>query len=215
MSFFDRVDRDLVIQEATYGFVMALTFVTATQLGFLDMSETALVIAIVAMDFVWGAIDLFIFFNIDVLSQRRRRFDLIRIYSGNPEDHRDEIYDMLQGTVFDDIDEDSKLKAVDVIVGARLQSQRETIKDTRVYLFNAVTAFIVTVLTAVPSAVCILLIDDMWVACLAAAASSCVALFFTGYFMAVSDNRTMRIIFGLILMVTTMGLTLFAAYFGG
>ena len=215
MRFFDQIDRDLVIQEATYGFVMALTFVTATQLGFIDMEREMLVKAIIAMDFVWGMIDLIIFFNMDVIAQRRRRHELQKVYSGQTKTPREDICGMLDGTVFDDLDEESKQKAIDLIADAHLEGRRAANIDKMRYLFNSVTAFIVTLLTAVPSALCLLFIDDIWTACLYASFASCVALFFTGYVMAVSDDRRMRIVFGMFLAGSTMVLTLFAAVFGG
>ena len=214
-SFFDQVDRDLVIQEATYGFVMALTFVTATQLGMIDMEASLLVKSIIAMDFVWGAIDLIIFFNMDVIAARRRRHDLARIYAGESESPEEEMYGMLDGTIFEELDDESRRKAVEAMSGGHFVGCRMSASERHKYLFNAVTAFLVTFLTALPSAFCILLIEDMWFACLCAASVSCLSLFFTGYLMAVSESKLIRFAFGLSLTIVTMVLTLFAAYFGG
>lgn len=59
-------DRGLIIQEAMYGFIMALTFVTVAKLGIVRYERENLIIAIIMMDFVWGVIDLIIFYNLDV-----------------------------------------------------------------------------------------------------------------------------------------------------
>lgn len=216
MGILNRLDRDLVIQEATYGFIMALSFTTATQLGFLNMSHNELIIAILAMDIVWGAIDLVVFIDMDVLGERRRRAVLKKLYeSDDPQSMRGEIYDMVGGTVFDDLDEESKEKSVDLVMGARLQDRQTRKKDYGVTLFNAVTAFVVTSLSAVPAAVCLILIADTHDACFAAAVASSVALFFTGYFMSSREDPKGRMASGLALMLLTLALTLFAAYFGG
>ena len=67
-SFVSRIDRELVLQEAMYGFVMALTFITAEQLGLVDYNtRSKLILAILGMDFVWGAIDMYIFYRMDIM----------------------------------------------------------------------------------------------------------------------------------------------------
>jgi len=211
----EQIDKDLVIQEALYGFVMALTFTTATQLGIYDMPRLTLILAIIAMDAVWGTIDLVIFFNIDVIAHRRRVHDLKAVYRDRPENSEEIVSGFLEGTVFDDLDDASKKKAVDLVLSSEMSAFDSTHHDRRRYLFNAVTAFLVTISTAVPSALCLLFIDDTWLACLMAALASCVALQFIGYFMAVSDSKVMRFLFGLMMATLTMLLTLFAAVLGG
>ena len=216
MGLIDRLDRATVLQEATYGFVMALTFVTANQLGFLNMSRSELVISILAMDFVWGVIDMVVFFDSDVIEQRRRRNLLRRLYSSeNREQMRDEVYDSLGGSVFDDLDEDSKRKAVDLVMNARMGDGDSALEGRRVYLFNAVTAFAVNFGSAIPVALCILFIPDLRLSLVAASLVSVVALFFIGYHMAPGESKRSRVLFGTGLAVVTLMLTLFAAYFGG
>ncbi len=211
----DQIDKDLVIQEALYGFVMALTFTTATQLGLYQMSRVALVTAIVMMDFVWGAIDLVIFFDIDVIAHRRRTSELRRVCRDKPDDSREVLSGLLEGTVFDEVDEESREKAVDLLCSAGMQDRKTLRRDWKRYFFNAVTAFAVTLSTAIPSALCVILIDDLWLACLMAAMMSCIALLFIGYLMAVSEKKINRLMFGLFIAGLTMLLTLFAAVFGG
>jgi len=64
----------LAIQEVLYGFVMALTFIIAARVGiFTYDTPLYLVMMILAMNFVWGVIDMIIFYRIDVSTQRRYR----------------------------------------------------------------------------------------------------------------------------------------------
>lgn len=211
----EQIDKDLVIQEALYGFVMALTFTTATQLGIYDMPRTTLILAIVAMDSVWGTIDLIIFFNIDVIAQRRRRHELERVLRDKPADSAETADGFLEGTVFDDLDAESRHKAVELILASEMQDNSSIRNSSHRYLFNAVTAFITTISTAVPAALCLMFIDDIWLACLMAALASCVALLFIGYKMAISDRKIIRFFFGLMMCGLTMVLTFFAATLGG
>ena len=56
----------LVVQEAMYGFIMALIFITATRFGLLgDISEIELLLLILGMNVTWGAIDMIVFFFVD------------------------------------------------------------------------------------------------------------------------------------------------------
>ena len=56
----------LIVQEAMYGFIMALIFVTATRIGvFGDISATRLLAMIFGMNITWGAIDMIVFYLID------------------------------------------------------------------------------------------------------------------------------------------------------
>ena len=59
-DFLKDVSKELIVQEAMYGFVMALTFVTAVQLGIVEYHDRGrLCLAISGMIFVWGMIDMF------------------------------------------------------------------------------------------------------------------------------------------------------------
>lgn len=140
---------------------------------------------------------------------------LRRLYaSDNKEEMRQEVYCSINGTVFDDLDEKSKLKAVDLIMNASVQNTDGQRLDNRNYLLSAICAFATTILSAVPSVLCILLIGDLGTACTAAATVSSFALFFIGYFMNEGPKQK-RIVSGILMAGTTMALTVFAAYFGG
>jgi len=211
----DRIDKDLVIQETIYGFVMALTFVTVTRLGIFQYDRNALIVAILAMDFVWGMIDLIIFFNMDILSFGRRHRTLLRMKSVDSYESRMDVADgLLDGSVFDDLDDDTRRKAAELVADAELNDGRkDSIYGT--YFFNAVTAFVCTFVSALPSVFCLALIDDLMDACMAAAVVSSISFFIVGYLMADGNTHLRRILVGLALTALTMLLTLFAAYLGG
>ena len=58
--------RGLALQEALYGFIMAMLFVTAASFGLIKVSSNGqMIMLIIGMDFSWGLIDMIIFYFID------------------------------------------------------------------------------------------------------------------------------------------------------
>ena len=168
------------------------------------------------MDFVWGSIDMYIFYRIDIMSQKRRITLLKKLYSADDRTPmRKDLYNSLDATVFDLADEDTKWRAVDVLMTGSMEDNIALKKDNRKYLFNAVTSFITTVATAIPAAVCLAFIPDWSNALLWASIASCTALFFTGYSMSPYDRPAYKALTGLSIAAISMALTLFAAFFGG
>ena len=65
-SFVKSAGPGLIVQEAMYGFIMALIFITATRFGFFgDISASRLVVMILGMNLTWGAIDMVVFYLVD------------------------------------------------------------------------------------------------------------------------------------------------------
>lgn len=214
-----KMDPDLVVMEATYGVVMALTLVTTAQLGIAHYDDRmGLVIAILAMDFVWGAIDLVIFFRSDVSAQHRRRTLLRKLYGTdecNRECMRGEVNSELDGTIFDVLDGETRDKAVDIVLGGKMTNIGGMLRDYGAYLFNAVTAFCATFLTAIPPALCILLINPLHDAYYWASVVSSLILFGIGYYFSPFEKTSVKAFWGLTLVGAAMLLTGFAAFLGG
>lgn len=216
--FFRRIDPELMVQESMYGFVMSLTFITAAQLGIFHYNDrTGLVLAILGMDFVWGSIDMYIFYRMDMMSLHRQSMTLKRLCRIDDKDSmKGELIEELDGTIFGLMDESTRNMAADLIIerGGHRDPQG-FVREKHKYLFNAVTAAIVTFSTAVPAVVCLLLIEDDVMALFSASAISSVALFFIGYLMSPYENRALRSLTGLVTAAVSLLLTLFAALFGG
>lgn len=206
-----------MIQEATYGFIMALTFVISARLGLVSFSSrSALIGAIVAMDFVWGAIDMYIFYRVDKMSQDRRIELLRRIYSSDDrERYRQELGDDLEEGIVGLTSDETKHLVENTIMGGSPEPWYEVRSDRRRYAFNAVTAFVVTLLTAVPAAICLTFIEDDTLAYLSTSVVSSLALFFTGYRLSPLESRTARLWTGATTAAIALVLTVFAAYLGG
>ena len=99
--------RGLALQEALYGFIMAMLFISAAAFGLLSVeSNTEMIILIVGMDFSWGMIDMVIFYFIDVAEQRKK----LRILNNEEklyDDRRKVIRDNLSGTIAGCVDDET------------------------------------------------------------------------------------------------------------
>ncbi len=217
-DFFRRIDPDLMVQESMYGFVMSLTFVTAAQLGIFHYSDRmSLVLAILGMDFVWGSIDMYIFYRMDMMALQRQSLALKRLCRAeDKESMRGDLMEELDGTVFGLMDESTRNMAADLIIERGNSRDPESfVRERHKYLFNAMTAALVTFMTAVPAVICLTLIEDDVTAFFSTSAISSAALFFTGYFMSPYEDRGLKALTGLVTAVVCLVLTLFAALFGG
>lgn len=211
------IDLDLVVQEAMYGFIMALTFTTAVQFGLMHFDSRARLLgAIVAMNFVWGSIDMYIFYQMDVNLQHRQ-LNLLRelSVSSDREAYRERMYEELGGTIFDAADEESKQEAVDVLVNCEPEDIAGIVKDRRWMILNSVAAFLVTLATVIPFLLCLGLIADLRQALMWSMASASICLFFVGYFLAPYQSLRGRIGTAVLITVSALLLTVFAAYLGG
>lgn len=212
-----KLDPELVIQEAMYGFIMALTLVTTAQLGiFTYASRTDLILAIIGMDFVWGAIDMYIFYRVDILAYRRR---LQKYVDMNRMEHRSDkkaiLADEFQGTMFEFVGESDRDRILDAFIDGEFIDVNTLHRSTLHYAFNAVTAFVVTMLTVIPSVVALMAFEDYGAALLCSSCSSAIALFFTGYLLAPGITRKSRIVTGALTAGIALFFTIMAAYLGG
>ena len=216
-SFVSLIDRELVLQEAMYGFVMALTFITAEQLGLVDYNtRSKLILAILGMDFVWGAIDMYIFYRMDIMGMISQMGFLRRLYlAKDKESMRPEIMDQLDGTIFNYVDDGTRKNAADLLMQSTFETQEAARADRKRYLFNAVTCFVVTLGTVIPAALCLTFISDDTSAYFWTSFSSSIALFFVGYWMSPYESNLMRSATGIVAAVLCLRLTVFAAYLGG
>ncbi len=216
-GFISKLDPDLIIQEAMYGFIMALTLVTTAQVGLVHYpTRQALVMAIIGMDFVWGAIDMYIFYRIDLLSRSRMIHRYTNEFEGADRETRVEIAKgELRGTMFEFAGAEDRRRMAEVFADSRCCSSDNLEKSTRHYVINALTAFFVTIMTVIPSVVCLEFIEDFTLAALTTSIVSVVALFFVGYRLSPSDTPRSKVITGLTVAVISLLFTLFAAAFGG
>ena len=217
-DFLKDVSKELIVQEAMYGFVMALTFVTAVQLGIVEYHDRGrLCLAISGMIFVWGMIDMFIFFRMDMMSLKRTAISYKRAMTDrDSESSRGIIADELDGTIVDLVDGETRERIVDAILMSETSSCDEGIRaERRVHVINAIAAAIVTFATALPVIACIMLISDFGVALIMSSVTSSIALFFVGYSMSPYSNGIKKIGTGIAVTLASLALTLFAALLGG
>ena len=207
---------ELATQEALYGFVMALIFITSAQVGLISYdSPWDLVILIVGMNFVWGFIDMYIFYTMDVTAQKRYAEILRDDDDRTMEQKYAEVYDALGNTIFDTLTEEDKNKAVEIIVKGKVGTREEMRADRKNMFLSAVTCFVITLLTTVPLIICLLSIDDPVHSLYAAVATACICLFFVGCALEPSDALRSRIKTGVSIASIAAILTIFATYLGG
>ncbi|MCQ2079568.1 MAG: hypothetical protein MJZ38_05910 [archaeon] len=216
-SILSMLDPDLVVQEALYGFIMALTLVLTCQLGIAhyDSRET-LILAIVGMDFVWGAIDMVVFYRVDILAHSRRVHLYLKVREATDREEQIRLLEHeFDGTVFRMGDVSNRRRMIEEFLDGDFTGLNDLQRDRRHYLFNAVTAFVVSVSTVIPVILCLVLVEDQTMSLLFSSTLSSLALFFIGYAISPSDNRGYRV--GTGLSIATIGLvfTVVAALLGG
>jgi ABC-type multidrug transport system fused ATPase/permease subunit len=216
-SVWDRLDRDLVIQEAMYGCIMALTIMLTAYAGIMHYSDRMhLIYAILGMDVVWAVIDMYIFYRADLMSLYRS----VRLYrevqdNQDREANKAALESEFNGTVFQMISKKDQDRMIDVFLDGEFTGREGFRKSNRHYLFNAVTTFVFAAAPAIPPVLCLTFIDSFEWAILNACVISCILIFLVGYFMAPGDGPRSRLITG----ITTAGISLFftvvCAVFGG
>ncbi|MDR0522976.1 MAG: hypothetical protein LBG62_00920 [Candidatus Methanoplasma sp.] len=207
---------ELATQEAMYGFIMALIFITSAQVGLISYSSPMDIVAlIVGMNFVWGVVDMYVFYKMDVTAHRR----YVEVLSGegccNHTEHYLMVYDALGSTIVDALAEEDKEKVVDLVMNGRIESREEMREGRRAMLLSAVSCFLITLLTTVPLVLCLALVEEPYAALWSASTAASVCLFFAGYLMEPSKRRSRKILTGASIMTLALALTLFAAYLGG
>ena len=192
----------LVVQEAMYGFIMALIFITATRFGLLgDISETELLLLILGMNVTWGAIDMIVFFFVDEGEHHQMHRFM-------------ETHDPGKYTVRELLDEVDRQKVYDIVMSSKPVPDVCYRKKTKELFMSAFVAFIVTALTIIPFALCLLLIPDMGDALLISALVASLCLFFIGFAMGpyLGKNGAR---FGLVVALISLVITVIATVTGG
>ena len=206
--------RGLALQEALYGFIMAMLFISAAAFGLIPVnSNTEMIILIVGMDFTWGVIDMIIFFFVDV-SEQRKHLRILRDEEELYADKRKVIKDNLSGTMVGLLDEEDEEKVIDIICEAKLESLRD-IRSDRVDMFkSAFSSFLITFMAVIPSVIVFLVIPDLDDALMIAGFVSSIFLFIIGYRLGPYFG-TKGWISGLIVLSLALGITLCATFTGG
>ena len=172
--------RGLALQEALYGFIMAMLFITASAFGLIAVETNVdVIILIVGMNFSWGAIDMVIFYFIDVAEQKKH----FRILRGDSlyDDKKKVIRDNLSGTIVGCLDDESEDKVVDLIAESGVEPEEEEKADRKDLFKSAFSSFVITMLTVIPSVVSLLIFDDLKDGLMYAGMTSSICMFFIGY----------------------------------
>lgn len=212
-----KVDPDLVIQEALYGFIMALTLITTAQIGLVHYDRPLnLILAIIGMDVVWGLIDMYIFYRVDLTTRDRnlRLYQKLRLMKDRRA-QADALSGEFDGTIFELASPEDKDKMIDVFLNGRYIRLSDLKRSNRHYLFNAITAFVSAVLPVIPSVICLWFIEDYHLALFCSSLVSSIAIFFVGFYFAPGSDFKVRVYFGFSIMVICLFFTVVAAAFGG
>lgn len=216
-SILDRLDRDLVIQEAMYGCIMALTLMLTAYIGIIQYSDRIhLIYAILGMDVVWAIIDMYIFYRADLLSLNRSLKLYLDLHDHPDRDARKKALESeFNGTVFQVVSKEDQDRMIDVFLDGRFIGKEGLKKSNRHYLFNAATTFVFAAAPAIPPVLCLTFIEDFNHAIMNASVISCVLIFLVGYFMAPGECFRSRMTTGLTTAGISMFFTLVCAVFGG
>jgi hypothetical protein len=204
----------LLLQESLYGFIMALIFVTAAQLGLITYNSTSQVVTlIIGMNFTWGLIDMVIFFLVDSYDQKKY-ISIIKNKDLAENAARSQVHSNLSGTIADVLDDEDENRVVDTIMRSRLEPEEEIKSDHRGMLLSAFMCFVVTMLTVIPVIVPLLLIQDETTALFWASGFAATSLFFIGYYLApyLGGNRWVS---GIGLTIFAWAVTILATFTGG
>ena len=214
-TFVGHTGPELATQEALYGFVMGLIFINSALVGLISYeSPWNLVTLIVGMNFVWGFIDMYIFYKMDVSAQKRN-IGILKDGERTAEEQRSEIYDALGNTIFDVLAEEDKIKAAELVMNSDVGTTTEIKADRRGMFLSAVSCFLITFLTSVPLVFCLLVISDPTDSLHAALILACICLFFIGYKLEPSKEPKYKVRTGASIALLAAGLTIFATYLGG
>lgn len=211
-----RIDPELIIQESTYGIVMALTLILTAQMGiFHYASRTDLILAILGMDFVWGAIDMFIFYRCDVLARYRRLQFSRKMSKMSREEKLLVLEDEFGDTVLEFVDAEDRRRILDSVADSRFNEKTDARCRKKHYTVNAVAAFLINFAGVIPSVLCLWLMADYSQALIGSAAISSLVLFVIAYLLVPSDSGKTKLIAGLTTAGMALLFTVFAALFGG
>lgn len=208
--------RGLALQEALYGFIMAMLFITASAFGLINVeSNIDVIILIVGMNFSWGAIDMVIFYFIDVAEQKKH-FRILR-GDGLYDDKKKVIRDNLSGTIVGCLDDESEDRVVDFIAESGVESEEEEKADRKELFKSAFSAFLITMLTVVPAVLSLLIWgggDNLKDGLMWAGLTSSMCMFFIGYKLG-PYLGTKGINSGLMVLVLGLSITIIATFTGG
>ena len=204
----------LIIQEAMYGFIMALIFVTATRFGvFGDISATHLLLMILGMNMTWGAIDMIVFYLVDE-GEHYQMHRFMQTRDPGKYTVRELLDEDFSGTVLDSMYEEDRQRVYDIVLSAdHVPDRCYNLKKKELFL-SALVAFLVTSLTIVPFAICLLFIPDMNNALLLSAIVASVCLFIIGYRMGPYMGKV-GVHFGLVVALISLTITIIATFTGG
>ncbi len=205
--------RGLALQEALYGFIMAMLFITAAAFGVMNMeTNTEVIILIVGMDFTWGLIDMVIFYFVDVAEQKK----YLRIMKGEGlyADRKKVIRDNLSGTLVDILDDEDEEKVIDIIAASGIEGSGEMLKSRLDMLLSAFSCFVITLMTTIPAVIALLIVPDLHDGLLAAGIASSVCMFFVGYRMG-PYLGTKGMYSGAAILAMALAIILMATFTGG
>jgi len=213
-AFIGHTGPELAAQEVLYGFVMALIFITSAQVGLIGYSSPwDVIIMVLGMNFVWGFIDMYIFYRMDATAQKRY-IKILNDKDMDPEKRYQEAYGALDGTILDAVCEDCKSEVARRILDAEVAKESNLKADRVKMLKSAASCFIITLMTTIPLILCMALIpgEDGLEAAIVVA---CALLFIVGYKLEPGDSVKNRVMTGASIALVSFGLTYFAMYLGG
>lgn len=202
------------LQETLYGFIMGQIFVNAALLGTIQFSSSSQFVLMVAgMDITWGAIDALIFYYLGVCNQHRYS-KLVTDGSIERETRIGELMDEFNATPLDVMSDEDKRWVCEKMLDRELQSEEQGHIDRREMAKSSLGCFVITVLTIIPIAIPVLLMDDLYEGLHMANLLCSIILFFVGYYIAPYLGLN-RLVTAFTLMIICFGISLISVFTGG
>lgn len=202
------------LQETLYGFIMGQIFVNAALLGTIQFSSSSQFVLMVAgMDITWGAIDALIFYYLGVCNQHRYS-KLVTDGSIERETRIGELMDEFNATPLDVMSDEDKRWVCEKMLDRELQSEEQNHMDRREMAKSSLGCFVITVLTIIPIAIPVLLMDDLYEGLHMANLLCSIILFFVGYYIAPYLGLN-RLVTAFTLMIICFGISLISVFTGG
>lgn len=204
----------LIVQEAMYGFIMALIFITAARVGLLgDVSNADLLILIVGMNLTWGAIDMIVFFLVDE-GEHYQMHRFLKTRDPGKYTVQELLDEDFAGTVLDSMYREDRQKVYDIILASECVPDDCYRLKRGELLKSAISAFVVTSLTIVPFVICLLLIPDEGMSRFVSAMVASACLFCTGCKLGPYLGKS-AFWFGSLVAAVSLIITFVATFTGG
>lgn len=197
------------LQEMIYGLVMSLATISVVSLtvGLDESTRLTIALSAIGVNVTWGMADMLIFGVLESFDRSRHARMVELVFSRPDEDWAlDAIREDLEGTIVSRLDPADQERIYHDVLESGGRSLEPLPQFRREILMSSLFSFVITVATALPVAVMMMLFDPVQLAFQIASATVVLLLFFAGFTWAptagVSRLRAGLVLTGIGLLIT-------------